>query len=199
MATFTPEEEKWSIWNATRFMKNTIADTSSKVLPAGYGIGEIDDSHSPMYWLMANPKEREPNFNNSAGKGVPEKEKVVSGKGKDVLEQGKDIPEIEQYFTVERIHPSVYWRQKLQEDNKLPPYVPAALQGWKRIETTGKGRDGQPRTGVKWVKKVGNDTVDEMWEFEIGNFPEGLGVEQRFIDASLVKGLHEAIGMAWRK
>lgn len=174
-----PPEEGWSIWNAPKFVKNIISDTTNKVLPAGYGLGEIDDSHTPLYWLMAFPKEREPNFYNKTGKKIPIEE---------------------QWYTVERIHPSVHYRQQTQLNHGLEPYVPAALQGWERKEEeAGMGRDG-PRKGWKWIKSnEKGEKVEEMWEFEIGNFPEGMSVEKRFIDASLVKDIHEQASEAWKK
>jgi len=175
----SPSEEDWSIWNVPRFIKNIISDTTNKVLPAGYGLGEIDDSHTPLYWLMAFPKEREPNFNNMTG---------------------KEVPVEEQWYTVERIHPSVHYRQQAQLSHGLEPYVPAALQGWERKEELhGEGRDGA-RKGWKWIKFNGKrERIDEMWEFEIGNFPEGMSVEKRFIDASLVKDFHDAASEVWKK
>ncbi|CAL3963238.1 unnamed protein product [Diplocarpon coronariae] len=179
MAEAAPEPEaSWSIWNAPKFMKNLISDTTNKVLPAGYGFGEIDDSHTPMYWLMAFPKEREPNFYNQTSKSIPIEE---------------------QWYTVERIHPSVYYRQQAQLSHGMEPYVPAALQGWERREELhGKGRDGA-RKGWKWIKfNEKGERLDEMWEFEIGDFPEGMSVEKRFIDASLVKDIHEKASEAWK-
>ncbi|EKD14109.1 uncharacterized protein L3040_007890 [Drepanopeziza brunnea f. sp. 'multigermtubi'] len=182
MAEMEPEPETgWSIWNAPRFVKNLISDTTNKALPAGYGIGEIDDSHTPMYWLMAFPKEREPNFYDSVA-------------------PSKKVPVEEQWYTVERIHPSVHYRQQAQLDHGMQPYVPAALQGWERIEEShGMGRDGA-RKGWKWVKfNKKRERLDEMWEFEIGGFPEGMSVEKRLIDASLVKDIHEKASAAWKK
>src|ERR1700733_15180249 len=120
-------------------------------------------------------------------------------------------------FTVERIHPSVHFRQEyhreLQKTHKnLKIYEPAALKGWVRIyEKHGMGIGMKERKGWRWIKHEldtkGNRLLDSkgepviensLWEFEIGIMPADKSVERWLIDNSWVESIHKEIQNGWK-
>ncbi|KAM0545824.1 hypothetical protein ACHAPJ_011151 [Fusarium lateritium] len=116
----------------------------------------------------------------------------------------------EEGYTVERVHPSVHFRQEYHRDlnkNKklkkaIEVYQPLAMEGWERIyKTDGKGKDQKPRKGWMWVKYQNDDKSNVerwMWEFEIGNFPEDTSVERWLINKSWnVESYFKTVEAGW--
>ncbi|KAF5024152.1 hypothetical protein F66182_3787 [Fusarium sp. NRRL 66182] len=150
-------------------------------------LGKIDDSYTKEYKATGSPENRTP--------------------------RAYYKPEVG--FTVERVHPSVHFRQEYYRDlNKklkkpIEVYQPFAMQGWERIyEENGFGKDLKPRKGWMWVKyKKGK--LDEnkkkiveqsMWEFEIGRLPEETSAERWLIGKSWnVESYFKAISEGWDK
>lgn len=182
-------ESQGLFWNSVNHLANMVTD-SEMAMQAGYALGIIEDSHSWEYDLMGFPENRTPNqYHNSKA----------------------------EEFTVERIHPSVYFRQEyhreLQKTHKnLKIYEPAALKGWVRIyEKRGMGIGMKERKGWKWIKyeldTKGNRLLDSkgepaiensLWEFEIGVMPADKSVERWLIDNSWVESIHKEIQNGWR-
>lgn len=105
----------------------------------------------------------------------------------------------EEGYTVERVHPSVHFRQEyhrsLNKKLKKPieVYEPLAMKGWKReYEADGVGQGLKPRKGWTWTKYKDGATdqnkktmIDKrMWEFEIGNLPDDTSIERWLIKKS---------------
>lgn len=163
-----------------RMMKQHIAGMP-RMSAIGYAAGEIPNSHTLFYDLMAAPKPRIP---------VNLSEKEIA----------------DRVFTTERVHPSVFYRQEFQRIQGLAAkdlYDPVALRGWERRLV--KGGDHHPRTGFQWVKyKPGTGTGAErvvekvMWEFEIGHMPADKSVERWLIDQSWCESVHKEVDSAWR-
>jgi hypothetical protein len=176
-----PKAEGWSIWNLPGYAKSFIwTPVVKNALPSGYALGDITQSHSILFWLMAFPVERTPNFHDNSSESLPKSERE---------------------YTVERIHPSVYYRQKAYENHAGGKYEPLGLKGWVRVEEEkGYGKDGVVRIGWKWILYSGDGTerVNEMWEFEIAGFGEGGSVERRLIEESEAKEIHENTEKVWR-
>jgi hypothetical protein len=177
-----PKVEGWSIWNLPGYAKSFIWTPVVKTaLPSGYALGKITQSHSILFWLMAFPVKRTPNFHDNSA---------------------EILPKAKREYTVERIHPSVYYRQKAYENHGGEKYEPLGLKGCVREEEEkGKGKDGVLRRGWKWILyggEGGKERLNEMWEFEIGAFPEGGSVERRLIEESEAKLIHEVTEKVWR-
>lgn len=143
----------------------------AKPLLTGYARGHIDDSFTAQYWLMGTPINRRP------------------GKYHNVDEE----------FTTERIHPSVFFRQEATKKFGDQSYTPFALQGWERVkDDKGIGRDGKVRKGWKWVKSGGEQDKQEfLWEFQIGDMPEGLSMEKRLMEGSWVDPINLELKQGW--
>ncbi|RSL41888.1 hypothetical protein CEP53_012498 [Fusarium sp. AF-6] len=155
-------------------------------------LGKIDDSFTKEYKAMGNPENRTP---------------------KEYFKPKEGQPEIG--YTVERVHPSVHFRQEyhrnLNKKLKKPVkvYQPYALEGWERIrEENGYGKGLTPRKGWRWVKyKKGALDANKkpiiefsMWEFEIGSLPDQTSVERWLIDRSWnVKSDFEKIDQGWQQ
>ncbi|KAF4951509.1 hypothetical protein FSARC_12903 [Fusarium sarcochroum] len=130
-------------------------------------MGKIDDSYTKEYKAMGSAEIRTP---------------------KEYYKK----PELG--YTVERVHPSVHFRQEYHRDlNKklkkpIKVYQPLAMEGWERkYEENGYGKNLTKRKGWMWVKyKKGDKSVVEqsMWEFEIGNLPDQTSVERWLINKS---------------
>ncbi|RBR10225.1 uncharacterized protein FIESC28_09611 [Fusarium coffeatum] len=149
-------------------------------------IGKIDDSYTAEYKAM----------------------------GSAVIRTPMDYYKREEGYTVERVHPSVFFRQQYHENlnktlkKKVEVYEPLAMQGWKReYESDGLGKDMKPRKGWTWTKyKKGTVTPENkktmiekrMWEFEIGNLPDETSVERWLIKKSWnVESYFKAIEEGW--
>ncbi|KAJ9623506.1 hypothetical protein H2203_005768 [Taxawa tesnikishii (nom. ined.)] len=150
----------------------------------GYAVGEIQYNHTKEYDAMGFPKARTPNRDHS-------------------YEMKPNEPATE--YAVERIHPSVHFRQlyhmDLQKTNKKQKiYEPAAMKGWQRVEEDkGVGAGVKPRKGWKWVKHGTNGKVENsLWEFEMGDMPESKSVEKWLIDNSWCKSVHEEVQVGWK-
>ncbi|WZH45924.1 Peptidoglycan binding domain containing [Fusarium acuminatum] len=123
-------------------------------------------------------------------------------------------------YTVERVHPSVYFRRKYHDDlnealvkekkKKIPVYQPLAMDGWERVyEEHGKygvGENARERKGWQWRKykknmfgKVDKSVVEKwMWEFEIGSLPDQTSIEKWLIDRSWnVQSYFEGVQKGW--
>jgi hypothetical protein len=177
-----PQASGWSIWSLPGYAKSFIWTPVVKpIIPAGYALGDITQSHSILFWLMAFPVERTPNFHDKSSESLSKGEKE---------------------FTVERIHPSVYYRQKAYEKHGGEKYEPLGLKGWEREEEEkGYGKDGVVRRGWKWIlysDEEKTERLNEMWEFEIAGFPDGGSVERRLIEESEAKSIHEETEKVWR-
>ncbi|OCL15296.1 hypothetical protein AOQ84DRAFT_384127 [Glonium stellatum] len=187
-STGKPEPQGW-FWNSVNYFKDTVAG-SRVAHQAGYALGLIEDSHSWEYDLMGFPEVRTPNRYHDWKAGE---------------------------YTVERIHPSVYFRQEYQRElqkthKNLKIYEPAALKGWVRVyEKHGMGIGMKERKGWTWIKykadNKGNRLLDgkgepivenSLWEFEIGNMPADKSVERWLIDNSWVESIHKEVQMGWR-
>jgi hypothetical protein len=154
--------ESWSLSGVVDGVKN-LFQKPKKAAPTSYVLGDINDSYEGIYKIMASPKEREPNFNDTS----------------------KDPDASKREITVEEVHPSVFYRQQKYQQLGLDPYVPAAMKGWVRIKANADGK-----RGWKWVKYDNKkNIVNELWEFQILDRPGS--VEVRFIEASLVKEIYE--------
>jgi hypothetical protein len=176
IAALPPKPQGWSIWSyAKSFIWPSTA--TAVVRKAGYALGDITQSHSIIFWLMAFPVERTPNFHDKSC---------------------ESLPKAEREYTVEQIHPSVYYRQRLAGEG----YEPLGLKGWVREkEEEGYGEDGVVRRGWKWILYGGEEKrerLNEMWEFEIGAFPEGGSLEKRLIEESEAKSIHVETEKVWR-
>ncbi|KAJ4128203.1 hypothetical protein NW768_008489 [Fusarium equiseti] len=149
-------------------------------------IGKIDDSYTTEYKAM----------------------------GSAVIRTPMDYYKREEGYTVERVHPSVFFRQQYHENlnktlkKKVEVYEPLAMQGWKReYESDGLGKDMKPRKGWTWTKyKKGTVTPENkkamiekrMWEFEIGNLPDETSVERWLIKKSWnVESYFKTIEEGW--
>ncbi|KAF4448516.1 putative peptidoglycan binding domain containing protein [Fusarium austroafricanum] len=123
-------------------------------------------------------------------------------------------------YTVERVHPSVYFRQKYHHDlnetlvkekkEKIEVYQLLAMDGWERVyEEHGKygvGENARERKGWQWRKykknwlgQVDKSVVEKwMWEFEIGSLPDQTSVEKWLIDRSWNVQLYfEGVQKGW--
>ncbi|KAF4553039.1 Alpha/beta hydrolase domain-containing protein 4 [Elsinoe fawcettii] len=146
-------------------------------------IGTVNDSHTWMYDLMGFPQARQPGEKQGHGK-----------------------------FTVERIHPSVFERQKALK-SKNADYTPIGLQGWERVwEENGLDKDHPKKKGYMWVKyessnnqKVLNEkggfVIERwLWESEFTKLPEGPKGEEQSMEKWLqgarkkaLEGIHQAV------
>ncbi|KAK2629957.1 hypothetical protein QTJ16_000777 [Diplocarpon rosae] len=63
-----------------------------------------------------------------------------------------------------------------------------------RTETV-RGRGGEGSSSMRRER----GQLDEMREFDAGNFPERMSLEKSFIDASLMKDVHEKASEAWKQ
>lgn len=123
-------------------------------------------------------------------------------------------------YTVERVHPSVFFRRKYHDDlnealvkekkKTIPVYQPLAMEGWERVyEEHGKygvGENARERKGWQWRKykknmfgKVDKSVVEKwMWEFEIGSLPDQTSIEKWLIDRSWnVPSYFEGVQKGW--
>lgn len=155
-----------------------VAPAASKdgLKNAGYATEHIPDSHTKEYDAMGFPEDRTPNCYHDLSKGQ---------------------------YTVERIHPSVHYRQVADRKKGKKVYEPAAMRGWQRVyEENGKGIDGKLRKGWMWVKykddKKKNGIENQLWEFEIGRMPLGKSIEWRLIEGSWVDAVHQEVEKGWR-
>ncbi|KAL3422980.1 peptidoglycan binding domain containing protein [Phlyctema vagabunda] len=164
----------WRIWDQAVAMKDYWTGTQKPVL-TGYARGHIEDSNTLMYKIMASPQDRTPNRYHDQ----------------------------ENEYSVERIHPSVYLRQKSKDVNGDAIYRPMALKGWVRIyKEDGMGRGGAKRKGWVWVKYKNNNTEKAeienwLWEFQISKLPAGKSLEKRLMENSWVKPEQEKIQEGW--
>lgn len=175
------EESAGWFWGSVEYAKNAIVGAPKKVANLlPAGMGFVDDSHTLLYDVMGTPTPRTPGEYNKAYE-----------------------------YTVERVHPSVYFRQVYQKENPQKDqeiYQPAAMKGWVRVwEENGFGKDEQKRKGWKWVKyavdKAGKPTSKiekSMWEFEIGHMPADDSIEKWLIDNSWSEKVHRDVQKGWR-
>ncbi|QPC70602.1 hypothetical protein HYE68_001354 [Fusarium pseudograminearum] len=125
--------------------------------------------------------------------------KEYKAMGSAVIRTPMDYYKREEGYTVERVHPSVHFRQEYHRNlNKqlkepITVYEPLAMVGWKReYESDGLGKDLKPRKGWTWTKYKKGATPENkktmiekrMWEFEIGNLPDDTSVERWLIKKS---------------
>ncbi|TGZ80401.1 hypothetical protein EX30DRAFT_372331 [Ascodesmis nigricans] len=150
-------KEGWFTW-----AWNKVAGASEIVLPDGYALGKIDDSHTFLYDVMGKPQPRTPGGYHDSTKGE---------------------------FTTERVHPSVHIRQVAttpKNGEKYEKYQPIAMAGWERILEKYVGGDGAEKTGWQWVKWNKGKTKKErfIWEFRIGEMWRENSAEYRLIKNS---------------
>jgi hypothetical protein len=170
-----PNKQTWGQW-AKSWIVPAVPDRVFTAM--GYAAGEIKDSHGLVYDVMSDPEDRTPNryhdWQNKTGGGE---------------------------YTVERIHPSVHYRQLALKQTNTGEYVPHAMKDWERIYTEGLGKDKKPRTGWQWVKWADKaKTVKEnyLWEFEIGHMPQDRSVEKMLVDGSWVQKVHDEVMEGWK-
>ncbi|KAF2157493.1 hypothetical protein K461DRAFT_250532 [Myriangium duriaei CBS 260.36] len=106
-------------------------------------------------------------------------------------------------YTVERIHPSVYFRQQFTKSHNMPTYVPIAMKDWERVyEKNGKGKDLKPRQGWMWKKfrvENGEKKVERaLWEFEVGHMPQDKSMEKFLVDISWSKAFSAEVQNGWK-
>ncbi|KAF2838110.1 hypothetical protein M501DRAFT_992982 [Patellaria atrata CBS 101060] len=208
------KSEGW-FWDSYNYVKDTVVGGTKKAAEyIPYGMGQIDDSHTFLYDVMGNPKDRDANVINA--KQIKKRMAIEEGK---LDSNTKD--DFDGEYTVERVHPSVFFRQVYEREQAekagkkgkdVKYYEPAAMRGWERIYVKGdSGRDFKARNGFKWVKyekdkngkivkdKQGKDKiVNFMWEFEIGHMPEAKSVEKFLIDQSWTESVHNEVQKGWR-
>lgn len=175
------EGEGWITW-----AWNKVAGGSEKVLPEGYALGKIEDSHTLMYSLMSSRKPRTPGAYHC-------NDKTKKRDSEDWM------------FTTERIHPSVHLRQlattpKRGETHKK--YEPIAMENWERILEKKIDPDGTVRYGWQWVKWNKDKTKKEvcLWEFQIGKMPKETSAEYRLLKKSWAgTEVWEKVKQGWGK
>lgn len=82
-------------------------------------------------------------------------------------------------YTVERIHPSVHFRQQRiieRKNDKEQEYKPKSLNDRQRILVV-----GPQRNGFQWVNR---DSKHYLWEFELGSLPKARSAERMLIEIS---------------
>jgi hypothetical protein len=114
----------------------------------GYATGVLHDSMSFIWWLLGGAKTRTPGSYHD-----PDNE-----------------------YTVERIHPSVHFRQYADARQGRTAYRPAALEGWRREWSAD---EKNRRHGWVWRK---DGSSKKLWEFKIGHMPQERSVERRLIE-----------------
>ena len=108
-------------------------------------------------------------------------------------------------YTVERIHPSVYFRQQWNRhqsgigclDGAI--YQPEALKGWSREYVDDGSHD---RRGWVWRKRDKSgafDPADELWEFQIGEMPRERSAERLLFENSWDSIFLREVDEGWRE
>ncbi|RSM09905.1 hypothetical protein CEP52_003845 [Fusarium oligoseptatum] len=126
-------------------------------------LGKIDDSFTKEYKAMGNPENRTP---------------------KEYFKPKEGEPEIG--YTVERVHPSVHFRQEYHRNLNKKLKKP----GWRWVKYKKGALDANKKPIIEF----------SMWEFEIGSLPDQTSVERWLIDRSWnVKSDFEKIDQGWQQ